>query len=396
MNFKQISIFLFFFILSSLPAFAEGANPSLCGNEQTDPGETCGEPGLSACAQGESCVNCRCTPPWHSTAIIAFVISVSLIALIYMAGIGVSSVQLKTYAEDELLQLVFTAFTIGVLAGFVSYIDSSLLPAFAGTAGAGSATTFAQYAQDSAFAVLSEFNAHLSDANQISISLGDAASQSAYCSLLGIGYSINTCSGLSAYRSVIGSAVASLAMALADINAELSLIVFGNLYAFSVLLPLGIFFRTFHFTRKAGGVLIAFAIGLYIIFPLMFIFSEKVIHEQFAKTLQTGSPNADYDNYLMAVSTSDIFPYAPSDIECDPFSFSYGSQVGPIGGLITGSYAPVSGISFHHFDPIIYQVYIRAIFLTALNLTVTLMFVQWLSSILGANIDVSSLMRLSQ
>ncbi|NYZ75743.1 hypothetical protein H0N98_00650 [Candidatus Micrarchaeota archaeon] len=48
-------------------------------------------------------------------------------------------------------------------------------------------------------------------------------------------------------------------------------------FAFRIMLPLGILFRVFPFLRKAGAMLIALSIGLYIVFPLCFVMDKAVV-----------------------------------------------------------------------------------------------------------------------
>ncbi len=48
-------------------------------------------------------------------------------------------------------------------------------------------------------------------------------------------------------------------------------------FAFRIMLPLGILFRVFPFLRKAGAMLIALALGLYIVFPLCFVMDKMIV-----------------------------------------------------------------------------------------------------------------------
>jgi hypothetical protein len=48
-------------------------------------------------------------------------------------------------------------------------------------------------------------------------------------------------------------------------------------FAFRIILPFGIFFRIFPFTRKAGATFIAVALGLYIVYPLCFVMDKLIM-----------------------------------------------------------------------------------------------------------------------
>jgi len=48
-------------------------------------------------------------------------------------------------------------------------------------------------------------------------------------------------------------------------------------FAFRIMLPLGILFRVFPFLRKAGAMLIALALGLYVVYPLCFVMNKMIV-----------------------------------------------------------------------------------------------------------------------
>jgi len=59
-------------------------------------------------------------------------------------------------------------------------------------------------------------------------------------------------------------------------------------FAFAYLLPIGFILKVVPFTREAGAFLIALALGLYVVFPLTFVFDAKVMADISAQT----SPSA--------------------------------------------------------------------------------------------------------
>ena len=72
------------------------------------------------------------------------------------------------------------------------------------------------------------------------------------------------------------------------------LLVFIALTAVSIILPLGIILRSFYPTRKLGGFFIALAIGLYVVFPLSYLFNAILLN----------SFNSNYNASSITVVTS--------------------------------------------------------------------------------------------
>jgi len=59
---------------------------------------------------------------------------------------------------------------------------------------------------------------------------------------------------------------------------QASILAFVAVSALTLIMPLGIILRTFYPTRKLGGLLIALAIGLYVVLPLSYVFDAMVEH----------------------------------------------------------------------------------------------------------------------
>jgi len=75
-------------------------------------------------------------------------------------------------------------------------------------------------------------------------------------------------SGLSSVVQVFNSALQSLMFLGILVGVERALLAFIDKVALQVFLPIGVVLRTFFGTRRLGGVMIAIAIGAYLVFPL--------------------------------------------------------------------------------------------------------------------------------
>lgn len=62
--------------------------------------------------------------------------------------------------------------------------------------------------------------------------------------------------------------------------------------AFPVFFTIGLVLRTFFFTRKLGGLLMAFSLSLFFIFPMFYIFGGIIFNNLKGKSLNAGSSSA--------------------------------------------------------------------------------------------------------
>ena len=83
--------------------------------------------------------------------------------------------------------------------------------------------------------------------------------------------SITPFAGLDAYTPLFSFFTEGLTLALITIEAQRAFLAFIAAAMFSTFLPIGLILRSFYFTRKIGGAIIAIAIGLYVIFPLLYV-----------------------------------------------------------------------------------------------------------------------------
>jgi len=133
---------------------------------------------------------------------------------------------------------------------------------------------------------------------------------------------------------------------------------------FSVFLPLGLFLRIFPPTRSAGALLMAFAIGFYVVFPITFAFitilSDDTSQEPF-NPAQMGVDLADFD------ACSDDFE--------------------SILGETQQNTSPEVVAKINQFGSFLPALWIKVFFYPIVIFAVTLTFIKMLSPILGADIS---------
>ncbi|MEM3227648.1 MAG: hypothetical protein QXR58_02660 [Candidatus Micrarchaeaceae archaeon] len=79
--------------------------------------------------------------------------------------------------------------------------------------------------------------------------------------------------------SQLNYAISAIVFAITGIEVQAVLLKFVGLTAVPVLLPAGIVLRTFYFTRRLGGAIIAVAIGLFAVFPLTYLLDAQLTGE---------------------------------------------------------------------------------------------------------------------
>ena len=201
-----------------------------------------------------------------------------------------------------------------------------------------------------------------------SIDLGREASKGVYCNFLGVGFSLVNCSPLNAFRGSLTTAAFATSAALADIYAQQSLLSLARNAAFAFIVPLGLFFRCFKTSRGAGGALIAIGFGFYTAYPLMIVANENLLHGSNPSSPSLGLPS---------VGTCDPME---SDVDVSR------NQMMDFAKSLT---------DFNLVESTEYVIMVRIIFASILNLIITLGFIRAFAHILGSEIDVSGLARIS-
>ncbi|GEM_PF-2816155 len=333
------------------------------------------------------------SPRWEMLAFQALMASVIIIAIIYMLGTALGIEQLKAIAGDELYQILATALLIAGIVALLYFADHSFKDIGAVLGAPASATSL----QDAATGLLEANLAYTKQvsgaARQLTIAIGEVSTRSAYCSLLGVGYSISSCTAINSLRSPLSQLYTALTIAILDFQSEILLLRLGSGFFATVLLPIGVFFRAFRITRQAGGALIAIALGFFIILPASVLFSELMVtsalNEPQFDSVRLALLNPNYISPQKHARTlaPDYYTIGASAtrLDCDAYNPALSDAM-----EITNA---MSDPSF--FEPIVFLVVIRAVFMTAFNLLVTLTAIRWMAGILGTDIDVSSLARLS-
>jgi hypothetical protein len=220
---------------------------------------------------------------WQAVAIAAAVLSILFASLAYLLSHFFRFRSLELWAKDEIYQALASAFIVGVAVIVVSAIASFSCTLVGGCPAGGDHVSVAinimEGMKDSAVQQLQDIFALSMRVGFISkmgkyydFTLGPEATACivGQC-FTAFGFSWYLWAGGSIISESIDYTFSILIPLVSSFFAQLYMLRFIQATLFPSLLALGIVLRTFFFTRKVGGLLIAIALGLYTVYPLMYV-----------------------------------------------------------------------------------------------------------------------------
>ncbi|MCX8197210.1 MAG: hypothetical protein N3G80_02755 [Candidatus Micrarchaeota archaeon] len=304
--------------------------------------------------------------------IYALLLAIGILALAYMFAKIFGIPHWIEIIKDELFQVILTGIVALLLVGITQlvnyYLGSALaaLPDYTTTIPDNTNQIF-----KAAYQELGSLSSPslLSQIQKENKKIAKEASKGIYCNMLGVGFSLVNCSPLNAFRGTLTSASFTVLAGMIDIYAQQILLSFGANFGFNLLIPLGLFFRCFKPTRQAGGALIAIGFGFYTVYPLVIVATLKTL--ALSETLQVPQPQT-----------------IPTISECDPYEIDVSKSRQQFQIYAAELSRPTIS------DYLTYEVLVKTIFLSILNLIITLGFISSFAKILGTEIDLAGLARI--
>lgn len=303
--------------------------------------------------------------------ILALMSAILILAVAYMASYAFGFPALRAIVHDELGQVLATGVLAFLIFGFQVMIDSHLTGMLASlnydfTSTPDPPDSMMEGAMmkigDLQAGASGVFNGILEANNKV----GQQSSRGIFCSFMGLGFSLVNCSQFNAFRGSLTAAAFTTTSGLADLYAQQYLLSLAQNYSFTLIIPLGLFLRCFKASRQAGGALIAIGLGFYTVYPSVIMASDRLLPEP-PPAVQNAPKMGDCNP-----SETDI------DVSLSEFN-SYSEQLTDFGRN--------QGITFYML--------VRVIFMSILNLIITLGFIRLFAHAIGSDIDVSALARIS-
>jgi len=195
---------------------------------------------------------------------------------------------------------------------------------------------------------------------------------------VGIGIISFSFSGLlNPLLSQLNYAISAIVFAITGIEVQAVLLKFVGLTAVPVLLPTGIVLRTFYFTRRLGGAIIAVAIGLFAVLPLTYLLDAQLSGEY------SSSMNAATISSLITNSTQ--VKNALSGINAQSNTISLGfldPVINMLGGIVSQIENALESL-LNYIALLIVEVF----FLPTFSIILTIVSIRELARILGTEIS---------
>jgi hypothetical protein len=321
-----------------------------------------------------------------NSVFLAIAITLSIIIILFLIGSLFNFEQLKFIAKKELGDIFVSVVLISIFA--LSYLDVSIF-----------LSNYINFnkdywndisknnenkkltIQDKAFILLENANKSISSISRASTNFFKEAfyeaSKTYYTNFLSTGFGVSACSVYSVLRGPASLFFNALAVSSIAISFNYFIISLFTLIAPCVLIPFAIFLRLFNLTRKAGTLLLSLCLAFYFVFPSAFVFFTDIFNVYSSK---------DYVSVVfkraLFLESSDKATYS---ISCDAESYND----------LEDSFNFSINRLLDSLDSLILILIIKNVFILILSFSITLAFVSSISSLLGLEIDLTSLSRMS-
>ncbi len=343
---------------------------------------------------------------WRPAVFGAFIVSFSVVLLAYMVVTVLHWEQFKGILHDEAGQAVLTFVLVLVLIGGMPDLERAATGMICGFAGNNNcAQTLAAPKPLNTWAVsvntvqTVSLEKTMEDALDFNMKLGYVSSTTGFCSHLGVGFGVAGCATYGVLRGPVGQLMNAAGTGLMDLQAENILLQLNMTeMTLGLLLPLGVLLRSLHWTRKAGGTIIALALSLYLVFPSALLVGRAMTDSFVTASVLQSDPASGYSGQAaFPTMPAKYDPLSSSSIECDPFYPDADKMVDKMHELMQRPVGHESDV-FHYPSPVeklIFAVLVKNLIITVGALTATMVAVRSLGHALGAEVDVWAIARLS-
>ncbi len=388
---------------------------------------------------------------WQAVAAAAVLISLLIVSLAYMLGIAFRHPQITAWAKNELYQALASAFMLAFIVGFVYFLanftsQSACLFSTTGTCDSQYHDTCdarlaaglpCEFHIQKAWCIVSILEQKsIEQADQllwINIRAAALAATGKYfdvspgvgeptypwpgcmgipgtCASGAFGIGFQLYAGVSMLTEALGLMFPIVFTWITSFMAQATFLALTRDAFFPIFLTMGLILRTLFFTRKLGGLLIAIAIGIYTIYPFMYIILEDSYsfdpwYDQYGITgsvdcLCNGKwPVASYDEKIHCPVRWCSATFVETVLWGKAVAFDIGVEPPTdlsIGGLVgygtTGNPHPADFL--FPLCQKLGELMVPALVIPLISILVTIAFIKGLSPLLGGDVEIAGLTHL--
>lgn len=311
---------------------------------------------------------------WQAGAAAVLLLALALVIAVYISSHAFASPEVEATAKAELYETISAIIFVGLISLFITMADN-FSAAFLGmdeTMINASYHITSSYKADSEEIIL--------EIQKIVSHIGKVSTQYAFCQITSIGMSMSNCGSFRTVLNILSSSAQVLATAQIQFSGLHLLISFGRDYGITYIFMLGALLRCFKISRGAGALLLAFAVSLYFLVPLLIVLTNQIITSWGLSYFQVDS-NTDLVNNVKILSEK------IEEVECNPFEKPDKAEE---------KFSKIFNdiIKSQYLDLMVYIFIFKATLTTVIVLSTITVGTRALASAFGAEIDVSALARL--
>lgn len=322
-----------------------------------------------------------------AVGLVSIMIAVSGIVL--GIGIAIGDRKLKEIGRDELYQSVINGVMVGALfaalvpGGIISSLVNSLAPSGVQCSGVMSANYAICFASNfltglTPVNVAGHIYPTLMDSTLglllPSAAIYGAVSFIASIKVTAVMVSFGFGTLLQPVVGMLRYVIEALSFTLASLEIQGVLLYFIAATSLSALLPIGLILRSFYFTRRLGGAIIAITIALFVVFPLTYVMDAQLVSAYSAGTSGVGAISSTANSLKENVSGSLLSANVPTSVLSD-----ISSGISSFVSMVEADLTTVMNI--------VAMIIVEAFFLPLFSVMLTIVSARELARILGSELS---------
>ncbi len=339
---------------------------------------------------------------WQSAVLTAMMISAFLAILMYMASTIINSKELLAWSKSEFGQLLATGLIVANVFFFITTVNQLVYDHMGVSMGCAQAADcpieLGKTILKGIYSDVREMNRDILMVNNWFLIISNMSFFVEFVIPPWPTFNFAPFAGLGVISDSLSATFDILIKIMMLVKAQQYVLEMVQVALFPSFLFIGILCRTFFFTRKLGGLMIAMALGLYFVFPLSYVFAKDVAYA----TCLDAAGNYDYfkpcvGNWLFRVKQADI--EAMGEMVFKPGTATGGEiQLQPYqGGFVSSVFDWLNGEKLMDQGGIFDRVgrlLVFTTFIPFISLVVTISFIKVLSPLLGGDVEIAGLTRL--